>query len=903
MLQFDQESQTVRRSALGLSGTGAGHGRVLDDLAREIEEMQRQQSETMTLILERLRATGSRPTGMRATQSFLNVDVANANDAAGDEPWDRDTAEALMRNHEENDPHSVRPAARQPMSKSQQDWIGERFNDVTHRITQALSGLKPGSAIAVLEERLDAFQELMSSALRDVVRRDDLDGLRMIEAHVNDLGDKLQELEQHLLRIDGIESDVRNVMAQVSDERIAKLLDYDTRFAADLEAVAKRAAEEVHSRFGRDDEQTRQDDHRHEELRALIEASIQDRREAEAQAVSLVTGLSGRVSAQADRYDELKGLLEQAIQEQRQNEQTAFGMLDTLQQALVTVLDRMDALEQHYQSVPSEPAKDVPVRVRPVEASYPDETLPPPIPEASGSDEPAYGFRDTRFNGFRAHDEAEETAPVEVPAAFAEPASETDADSEEGDSSIDRLRRDFVADARRAKLKAAANRAEALGAETQPQSPNSIAEARAALAHTARLPQSTGSSGRLFGMSTKLLAGVLALIIAINAGLVLINRKSSPPSAPKIATEPYSSLHADPEAPAYDTGETPDHPANAPAPGSRSDAGDNQAVGGQSLTLYGFHDDVLNPPAVETGAAASEVPQGVALARPAGSLPDEAVAGVYEQQVLASLSGKLGMIAAGQSADALLPEQNGRIDTAYQAPEILPGGEETGASSALDLPPATVGPMSLRLAAANGDASAEFEVAARLAEGKGTNQNYAEALRWYQRSAAKGFAQAQYRLGTLYERGLGVAKDLERAKVWYSRAAEGGNVKAMHNLAVLIAGGDQGDYKAAAPWFRKAAEHGLADSQYNLGVLLENGLAGEIDQAGAYMWYALAAKGGDQDAVARRDALKSALGANVLKSAEAKIAGFRARRAVPLANDARAAGEDWKKRVHNDTST
>ncbi len=33
------------------------------------------------------------------------------------------------------------------------------------------------------------------------------------------------------------------------------------------------------------------------------------------------------------------------------------------------------------------------------------------------------------------------------------------------------------------------------------------------------------------------------------------------------------------------------------------------------------------------------------------------------------------------------------------------------------------------------------------------------------------------------------------------------------------------------------------------------------------------------------------------------IATFRARPLPPLANDARAAGEDWKKRVNNDTNT
>jgi localization factor PodJL len=325
------------------------------------------------------------------------------------------------------------------------------------------------------------------------------------------------------------------------------------------------------------------------------------------------------------------------------------------------------------------------------------------------------------------------------------------------------------------------------------------------------------------------------------------------------------------------------------------------------LTPYGLQDDVLSPVAVETIDAdvPATPPNGMTVARPAGSLPNEVVADVYQQQVLASLSAKLGTIAATKTPDALLPEKSGRIESAYTPPDAgigSDGGAER--MSALDLPPATVGPLSLRLAAANGDASAEFEVAARLAEGKGTGQNFTEALRWYQRSATKGFAQSQYRLGTLYERGLGVTKDIGRAKVWYSRAAEQGNVKSMHNLAVLSAGGehDEPDYSGAMQWFSKAAEHGLADSQYNLGVLLENGLGTKADRIAAYKWYALAAKGGDADATARRDALKASFGAEDMKRAETLAAAFKPKPSVPLANDARAAGEDWKKRVNNDTS-
>jgi localization factor PodJL len=218
--------------------------------------------------------------------------------------------------------------------------------------------------------------------------------------------------------------------------------------------------------------------------------------------------------------------------------------------------------------------------------------------------------------------------------------------------------------------------------------------------------------------------------------------------------------------------------------------------------------------------------------------------------------------------------------------------------SQLSLPPATVGPLSLRLAAANGDPSAAFEVGARLAEGKGTSQNFQEAMTWYQKSAAQGFAQAQYRLGTLYERGLGTKADLARAQMWYQRAAEQGNVKAMHNLAVLSAGRSAGspDYMTAARWFEGAADYGLSDSQYNLAVLFENGLGVAKDPVQAFKWYALAGRGGDAEATRRRDALKSQLTADQRLRGEEAVANFNPKRTALLINDARAAGEDWKKR-------
>ncbi len=213
------------------------------------------------------------------------------------------------------------------------------------------------------------------------------------------------------------------------------------------------------------------------------------------------------------------------------------------------------------------------------------------------------------------------------------------------------------------------------------------------------------------------------------------------------------------------------------------------------------------------------------------------------------------------------------------------------------LPPATVGPYSLRLAAAQGQPSAQFEVASRLAEGKGGNQNLKDAAKWFLRSATSGFPMAQFRLGTLYERGVGVKTDLARAKVWYSRAAEQGNVKAMHNLAVLLAGrgGAEPDYPNALRWFTEAADRGLADSQFNLAVLFENGLGVAKDEAEAYKWLLLAAKSGDAEAKSRRDALKARLSKEDRAEAEATVAAWHAKPIDPRTNDSGIAGQAWQR--------
>jgi TPR repeat protein len=245
---------------------------------------------------------------------------------------------------------------------------------------------------------------------------------------------------------------------------------------------------------------------------------------------------------------------------------------------------------------------------------------------------------------------------------------------------------------------------------------------------------------------------------------------------------------------------------------------------------------------------------------------------------------------AGIERLAALLERTSATETSEASSDDVPE------ASARELPPALVGPMSLRIAARDGNPSAQFAVALRLGEGRGVGQDLAQAVRWYSRSAQQGFSLAQYRLGTYYERGLGIAKNLPRALSWYRRAAENGNVKAMHNLAVLATSRQMGepDYVLAAQWFSRASEHGLADSLFNLAVLFESGLGVKQDYGQAYYYLALAARAGDQQAVKRLEQTRAKLSPDDASRIDNAVAAWQPKPLDPIANHPVLAGNAWQ---------
>jgi localization factor PodJL len=193
----------------------------------------------------------------------------------------------------------------------------------------------------------------------------------------------------------------------------------------------------------------------------------------------------------------------------------------------------------------------------------------------------------------------------------------------------------------------------------------------------------------------------------------------------------------------------------------------------------------------------------------------------------------------------------------------------------------------LKTQAAQGDASAQFELGVRYAEGRGAARNLKMAAQWFEKAASQGVGPAEYRLGSLYEKGVGVERDYLKARSLYQRAAERGNARAMHNLAVLFAEGGDGkpDYASAASWFSKAAEFGVRDSQYNLAILYARGLGVIQSLKLSYMWFTVAAGQGDDDAAKKRDEVGSRLDSKELAAAKALANEFRPKPLDRAANE------------------
>ena len=84
----------------------------------------------------------------------------------------------------------------------------------------------------------------------------------------------------------------------------------------------------------------------------------------------------------------------------------------------------------------------------------------------------------------------------------------------------------------------------------------------------------------------------------------------------------------------------------------------------------------------------------------------------------------------------------------------------------------------LKMNAEQGDSVAQYNLGLKHARGKGIDQNFIEAFKWYRLAAEQGNSTAQYALGVAYLAGEGVVQDYRQVHMWFNIAAANGDEEA-----------------------------------------------------------------------------------------------------------------------------
>jgi localization factor PodJL len=801
--------------------------------------------------------------------------------AAAEEPWDSAAAEALTRSWE----HSVaekspapsaavaRPGAVQAVAGLPDGGkAGEMLLAAARRVEEALDRLAPRDAIDALGLRLDGLEtEVRSGTQR-------LSGLEAIEVELGELSRKLSD--EHILTLFGGLVPTAEDLTQFAEDAAGRAADRaleaitrerlaDTTAPASLMSAPSSMALESELRSTRD----------------LIAAFMDDRRKSDAGTVEALETLQLAMQHLLDRVEQFEGAVapvrDRPPVAHTQPRPAAYELDDDADFATEPVRTGAFAPQRAAPETALHRQLDDAIDRLPRETARNDYSEPMPRgPAASGTSGAIdYDELPAQRRGSPADMEIPAYTPPHQGIPGASPAATAYADTVHPGAGQPPLndRQAFIAMARKAAEKAKADGEQKL----------------AAGANAVRVKRASVLGAGAGGMASGVRPGVL-VIAGLAAALLGGYWYVSGARLPFVGKSQPAAIHQ--AQPVATTGE----PATAPTgrPDIEEASPESQGAPGGARRSSGTDDDVM-PRALEQEASAPAEPfatggPGIAVAQ-GGPMPNiHQVMRAREQAHIAQLSQRAAVTAArSHGAPA------GTIDMTTASTGVEPASPSAPTqpeARQVPLPPAAIGPNSLRVAAAKGNASAQLEIATRFAEGRGVKQSFADAAVWYERAAAQGETVSQYRLATLYERGMGVKRDVEQAKVWYRRAAEQGNLKAMHNLAVMATSGagTQPDYATAASLFAMAAQHGLADSQYNLGVLYESGLGVPKDHATAYMWYTLAAKGGDQDAAARRDQLIARLPAETVQAGDRKVAAFRPMTPREQANNARVAGGVWR---------
>ena len=122
-------------------------------------------------------------------------------------------------------------------------------------------------------------------------------------------------------------------------------------------------------------------------------------------------------------------------------------------------------------------------------------------------------------------------------------------------------------------------------------------------------------------------------------------------------------------------------------------------------------------------------------------------------------------------------------------------------------------------------------------------------------------AKEYLKKGDLYRNGVDVEQDFQQAIYWYEQAVQQGNLDAYERLGYVYRNYDnnlRSDAKAFS-WMKKGAEAGNISTQYRLGIMYAEGTGTAKDTAAAVFWLKKAADKGLDDAKTELEKLEYAI--------------------------------------------
>jgi localization factor PodJL len=716
-----------------------------------------------------------------------------------------------------------------PMLEQDEAELDKRLIAMAHRLEHSIETAMPATALEALNAKMDEIASRFEAALSETVKRDNLETL---ERQIGDMGQQLNRAEQDLARIGGIEAQLNRIIARFEET------------PSQIEQIATRAAAEAFRLSGAETRPSAAE---------RLEAIHRD-----------IVAMNERGQATDDRLADTMSAVHKSLQ------QLVQQVEKSTRPAPVVAPQAMPPAPLSQTGRKAAEASLTEAKIEKAEPAA--ETAEKPVLRKENSLRSRLGAALPDFQKKEAKPSPKDSAKVSEETARAEV---QDAEFDAGD--------DFVAAARRAAQAAAAKAEER----------NSGKSRKSGRASASNIVAPLEPQGR---RKRPLLIILAAVLLLISAALFYGRLKSKPEAQPQ-ATPPAAEQSAPapaapvpPGAPAGGT-VTPDRSGQSEVPPVKAKPHGTQPPSTGELdiappvTVGDVEVDMPEDAAADAAVAASErvlapniEPATTEIAKTAPVRTGSANPEIAPVVQPASLK-------TNESA-AFPPGVSVTIVEPQDVPALPRDGAQTVQTS-IPMPHEGVGSVSLRQAAVNGDAKAQYAIGYRYAQGEGVARDAVQAAAWFTLAAKAGLAPAQYRLGVLYERGEGVAKDSAKARDWYARAAELGNVKAMHNLAVAVSGStdERPNYALASRWFAEAAKRGLADSQYNLGILTEHGLGTRKNLMEAYKWFALAAASGDAEAVKHRDLVKLQMPAEAAAVADKTVASWKPAAVNAEAND------------------